>query len=127
MANLATFRTALATALSGAGRVVYAYPNEDLTSPALVLVPGNPYIEPVGIGGLTNRINVGFDLTAVVGASDNQASLANIETLMLEVLQVLPAGYSVTAWNQPTVLTDTTAGAVVTASIRIQTTTTLGD
>jgi hypothetical protein len=107
--------------------VVYAYPNEDLTSPALVLVPGNPYIEPVGIGGLTNRINVGFDLTAVVGASDNQASLANIETLMLEVLQVLPAGYSVTAWNQPTVLTDTTAGAVVTASIRIQTTTTLGD
>ncbi len=101
MANLATLRSTLATALSGAGRVVYAYPNETTTAPALVLVPGSPYIIPASIGGLNNRINVRFDLTAVVVATDNQAGLANIETLMLDVFDSLPAGTSVTSWNAP--------------------------
>lgn len=126
MATLQTLRSDLATALGAAGRVVYAYPNEDLTPPALVLVPGSPYIEPAAIGGLTTRINVGFELTAVVNALDNQASLAKIEELMLDVLSALPAGYSVTSWNQPTIITGT-SGDVVTASIRITTTTTIGD
>lgn len=103
MANLATLRTDLATALSAAGRVVYSFPKEQITPPALVLVPSSPYIEPVGIGGLNNRINVRFDLTALVGAADNQAALANLETLMLDVFGALPAGTSVNNWSQPSV------------------------
>lgn len=126
MADLVNLRGDLATALAGAGRVVYAYPNEDLTAPALVIVPASPYIEPRSIGGLTNRIDVSYDLTAVVNALDNQASLANIETLMLDVLAVLPTGWSVGSWSQPTVTENTSGGAVVTSQIRIQTTTTLG-
>jgi hypothetical protein len=59
----------------------------------------------VGIGGLNNRINVRFDLTAIVGAADNQAALANIETLMLAVFDLLPAGSSVDQWTQPNVIT----------------------
>lgn len=103
MANLATLRTDLADALSAAGRVVYSFPKEQITPPALVLVPSSPYIEPVGIGGLNNRINVRFDLTALVGAADNQAALANLETLMLDVFGALPAGTSVNNWSQPSV------------------------
>ncbi len=100
MANFATLRTDLAEALEAAGRVVYSFPREQITPPALVLVPSSPYVVPVGIGGLNNRINL-----RIVGAADNQAALANIETLMLAVFDSLPAGTSVNNWTQPTVLT----------------------
>jgi glycosylphosphatidylinositol transamidase (GPIT) subunit GPI8 len=59
----------------------------------------------VAIGGLNNRINIRFDLTAIVGAADNQAALANIENLMLAVFDSLPAGASVDQWTQPNVIT----------------------
>jgi hypothetical protein len=103
LANLVELRSDLADALSAAGRVVYSFPKEQITPPALVLVPSSPYIVPVGIGGLNNRINVRFDLTALVNATDNQAALANLETLMLAVFDSLPAGTSVNNWSQPTV------------------------
>ena len=83
MANLATLRADLATALAGAGRVVFAFPKENASVPAIVLVPGSPYITPVAIGGAGNRLNVRFDITAIVSATDNQAGLANIEALLL--------------------------------------------
>jgi hypothetical protein len=105
LANFATLRTDLAEALEAAGRVVYSFPREQITPPALVLVPSSPYVVPVAIGGLNNRINVRFDLTAIVGAADNQAALANIENLMLAVFDLLPAGASVDQWTQPNVIT----------------------
>jgi hypothetical protein len=103
MANLTTLRSDLAEDLEAAGRVVYSFPKEQITPPALVLVPSSPYLVPVGIGGLNTRINVRFDLTAIVAAADNQAALANLETLMLDVFDCLPAGASVNNWSQPTV------------------------
>jgi hypothetical protein len=105
LANFATLRTDLAEALEAAGRVVYSFPREQITPPALVLVPSSPYVVPVGIGGLNNRINVRFDLTAIVGAADNQAALANLETLILAVFDSLPSGVSVDQWTQPNVIT----------------------
>lgn len=101
MANLTALRASIATALSAAGRVVYAYPNTNFTPPCLVLVPSSPYIEPKAIGGAGNRLHVQFDVTAIVNGADNQAALANIETLMLDVLNALPDGTSCTSWSQP--------------------------
>ena len=102
MANLVSLRNDLASALGAAGRVVYAFPREQITPPALVLVPASPYLIPVAIGGLSNRINVRFELTAIVGAADNQAALANMESLMLDVFNELPTGTSViNGWTQP--------------------------
>jgi hypothetical protein len=123
LANFATVRTNLATALSAAGRVVYAFPKEQITPPALVLVPASPYVVPVGIGGLNNRINLRFDLTAVVGAADNQAALANIETLMLAVFDTLPAGVSVGTWSQPDIV-EVSGQQMLTSQITIELVTT---
>jgi len=104
MADLTSLRNSLSSALSAAGRVVYAFPREQITPPALVLVPSSPYLTPASIGGAGNRVNVRFDLTAVVGAADNQAALANIETLMLDVFDALPTGTSIdSGWSQPRV------------------------
>ena len=123
MANFATIRADLATALSAAGRVVFAYPKEQITPPALVLVPSSPYVVPVGIGGLNNRINLRFDLTAIVAAADNQAALANLETLMLAVFDSLPAGVSVNNWSQPQIET-VTGNEMLTSQLTIELVTT---
>ena len=101
MANLVTLRAGIASALSSAARVVYSFPNTTFTPPCLVLVPASPYIEPKAVGGAGNRLHVSFDITAIVNGVDNQAALANIEAIMLETLNVLPAGTSCTSWSQP--------------------------
>jgi hypothetical protein len=102
LANLVSIRTALATSLSAAGRVVYSYPNENITAPAIVLVPGAPYITVGSIGG--GRLHIRFDITAIVNAADNQAALANIETLILSITNSISSNYSLlNGWSQPTV------------------------
>ena len=102
MANLAAYRTALATTLAAAGRVVYSFPNENITPPAIVLVPGSPYITVGAIGGA--RCHVRFDITCIVNAADNQAALANLETLILSVTDLLANNISMLGgWSQPTV------------------------
>lgn len=123
MANLAEFRQDLADALAAAGRVVYSFPKEQITPPALVLVPSSPYIVPVAIGGLNNRINVRFDLTALVAAADNQAALANLETLMLDVFGALPSGASVTSWTQPDIV-EVSGQQLLTSQLQIELVTT---
>jgi len=124
MANLVSLRNTLATALGAAGRVVYAFPREQITPPAIVLVPSSPYITPVAIGGLSNRLNVRFALTVVVGAADNQAALANIETLMLDVYNVLPTGTGIiSGWSQPQI-EEVSGNQMLTSSLTIELVTT---
>lgn len=102
MADLATLRSNLATTLAAAGRVVYSYPNENITPPAIVLVPGSPYITVSAIGGA--RCNVRFDITIIVNAADNQTALKNLETLILSVTDLLANNISfLGGWSQPTV------------------------
>lgn len=101
MSDLQTLRNSIATALSAAGRVVYAYPNEQIALPALVLVPGSPYMEIQNIGGTTKRVKVNLELTAAVKVADNQAALANIEGLMFDVLAALPSDVNAAQWSQP--------------------------
>jgi hypothetical protein len=99
---LATFRANLASTLAAAGRVVYAWPNENITPPAIVIVPGSPYMTVSAIGG--SRISVRFDITCIVNAADNQAALANLETLILSVTDLLANNISfLGGWSQPTV------------------------
>jgi hypothetical protein len=102
MADLATLRSNLAGTLAAAGRVVYSFPNENITPPAIVLVPGSPYITVGAIGG--TRCHVRFDITCIVNAADNQAALLNLETLILSVTDLLANNISfLGGWSQPTV------------------------
>jgi hypothetical protein len=120
MANLVTLRDSLASDLSAAGRVVYAFPREQITPPAIVLVPASPYLTPASIGGAGNRINVRFELTAVVGAADNQAALANLEALALSVFDLLPSGTSIiNGWSQPQIQ-EVTGNQMLTSSLTIE-------
>jgi hypothetical protein len=54
------------------------------------------------IGGA--RIHVRFDITCIVNAADNQAALANLETLILSVSDLLANNISLLGgWSQPSV------------------------
>ena len=87
-------------------------------------MPASPYLIPVAIGGLSNRINVRFELTAIVGAADNQAALANMESLMLDVFNELPTGTSViNGWTQPQIQ-EVTGQQMLTSSLTIELVTT---
>jgi hypothetical protein len=120
MANLVTLRNDLAASLSTAGRVVYSFPREQITPPALVLVPASPYLTPASIGASTARINVRFEVTAVVGAADNQAALANIEALALSVFSLLPLNTAiVNGWSQPQIQ-EVSGQTMLTSSLTIE-------
>jgi hypothetical protein len=81
-------------------------------------------LTPVAIGGLSNRINVRFELTAIVGAADNQAALANMESLMLDVFNELPTGTAViNGWTQPQIQ-EVTGQQMLTSSLTIEVVTT---
>lgn len=120
MANLVTLRNSLASSLSAAGRVVYSFPREQITPPALVLVPASPYLSPASIGGAGNRINVRFELTAIVGAADNQAALANIEALMLDTFDALPQGTAIIGGFSQPQIQEVSGQTMLTSSLTIE-------
>jgi len=102
MSNFTTERTNLANAIKGAGRVVFSFPKENASVPALILIPSDPYCVPVAIGNMVHRIQLQFDISAIVSGVDNQAGLANIEKLMIDVLSLLPEGTAiVSGWSAP--------------------------
>jgi hypothetical protein len=79
---------------------------------------------PMSIGGLTNRLNVRFNITVVVGAADNQAALANIETLMLATLDTLPSGTGIiNGFSQPQI-EEVSGQQMLTSSLTIELVTT---
>lgn len=113
--NLQTIRQTLATALEAPGRVVYDYPREQIAAPALVVVPGSPYIEVWTVGGY----HVRFTVTAAVDVADNNAALLALETLMFDVLENLPSGYNGVSWGTPQI-TEVSARQMLTAEITIE-------
>jgi len=101
--TLATTRTAIATAIQGAGYKAHAYPPPTVIPPAVVIVPDQPYLLLETIGNPGTRVNARFELIVCVAALDNQAQLDNLERIAIQVLQVLPAGTAVGDIERPTV------------------------
>jgi hypothetical protein len=92
-------RKELATALDGSGYIVFAQPKENMPVPCIVLVPGQPYIEFPSFS--LNRLSLSFKCTLMVAMIDNEASIANLETLISKFLDVLPAGVEIGSFSQP--------------------------
>lgn len=96
--SLTETRQALADALQDAGYSVYAYPNEVMFAPALVLVPGSPYV----LWQTPTRFGLKFMLTLLVVNNDNQAALVNLESMIETVIPLIPSHVSVSDFSQPT-------------------------
>lgn len=117
MSDLTTLRESIATALEATGRVTYSFPKEQIVFPAIVVVPGSPYIEPdQSFGG---RYQVNFDITACVAVPDNQTALMNLEALMLSVMSLLPTTVNKMQWTTPSI-TEVGAQNALTSVLTIQ-------
>lgn len=96
-------RDVLKTAFSGLAASTYNSVPESVIAPAIVLVPGKPYLEPQMIGS-TIRMKLNLQITAIVSYNSNPASLDNLEKLVISILGVLPSGYIVGAIESPQVV-----------------------
>ena len=94
-------RQALATAMTGVTANVYSYVPAQVMTPAIIIVPGEPYLSLEAIGSKT-RIRARFEITAAVAAMDIQAALDNIETLCENIFSHLPQGAIVDSFTRPT-------------------------
>ena len=69
----------------------YDYPPDNLVTPAVVVNPGDPYIEPYTAGGPKNVI-WGLDLVFVVKRAKPEQGLINLEFMFKEITQSLNEG-----------------------------------
>jgi hypothetical protein len=89
-------------------------------TPAIVIVPGTPYLEPTLLSKGNVKVKVNMTATALVSYNSNPASLDNIEKLIISILAALPAGYIVGVVERPLVQ-QIGAAQYLTADINIST------
>lgn len=121
--SLAELRNDLISTLDGVAATLHSFPPELIDPPAIVVVPDDPYIDPKSIGS-TTRADVFFRLTILVGISDNESNLDEMETLIAGVYTALPKGYRVGSCSQPKSV-QVGASDLLATEIRVATTTDL--
>ena len=113
-------RGALATALGNVVASVYAYVPEAIIPPAVVVVPGSPYMEPNLINKATTKVQLNYKVTAAVAYNSNPGSLDNLEKLVISILAAMPAGWVVGQVETPQ-LVQVGASNVLSAEINVYT------
>lgn len=116
----ADIRDALKAAFSGLQASTYNSVPESVITPAIVIVPGTPYLEPTLLSKGNVKVKVNMTATALVSYNSNPASLDNIEKLIISILAALPAGYIVGVVERPLVQ-QIGAAQYLTADINIST------
>ena len=98
--SLTSTRTDLAAAIKAAGYSVYSYPSETMVAPAVVVIPGSPYVNVK-----TNSIATAqFTLTLMVINNNNQAALIALEKMIETLYSKLPNWISLGDFTQPSTL-----------------------
>lgn len=101
MTDFAPVRDALTDAFAGIGAVVYDYTPPTVSVPCVFVFPSNPYVTFETIG--TGRATIRLELTIAVAMNDNQAALNQIESLMIDVVNAMPAGVRFDSFDRPQV------------------------
>lgn len=116
----ADVRGALATALGNVVASVYSYVPEAIIPPAVVIIPGSPYMEPNLINKTVTKVQLNFKVTAAVAYNSNPGALDNLEKLIISVLAAMPAGYIVGQVESPQIV-QVGASNVLSADINVST------
>lgn len=104
--SLAATRHAIAEALESTTANVYDFPPAVVIPPALIVMPGDTYVEVVTVGNNGSRVRQTLRITLAVANIDNEATLDGIEQLMADVLFALPSGVGyVGGFSRPQMLT----------------------
>lgn len=113
-------RGTLKTAISSVAINTYNSVPEAPQVPFAAIVPNTPYLEPNLIGTST-RVKINLVITVGVAMYNNQASLDNIEKLVMSILAVIPQGYTVGSVSNPIPMTLASGSEVLACEIDIST------
>jgi hypothetical protein len=101
--TLSNVRTALATAIEGAGYRAHRFPPPTVMPPAVVIVPDEPYLEAEVLSSGGNRWAVRFELIVAVAPLDNEGQLIQLENITVAVCRNLPRGTELGPIQRPTI------------------------
>jgi hypothetical protein len=113
-------RGALKTAISGIAINPYDAVPEAPQVPFAAIVPNTPYLEPNLIGTST-RVKINLIITVGVAMYSNNAALDNIEKLVMNILAVIPSGYTVGSVSNPIPMTLASGSDILACEIDIST------
>ena len=119
-ASIAAVRADLATALTSIGATVYDHVPEQILPPACVIVAGSPYLESTLISKSSVSVKINFTITAAVAYNSNPGALDNLETLVIQILGVMPNGYVVGDVQRPTI-TNINTSSILIADLAVST------
>ena len=123
--SLATLRDTFTDAFSAIGAVVYDYTPPVVSTPAVFVFPGDPYMAPETIG--LGRLKVTLQLTAAVAHNDNQASLGNLEDLLLGIFNAMPQGVRIIRGASAPSMTQVGPSNLLVSELTVELVTTTGD
>ena len=119
-ASIAEVRADLATALTSIGATVYDHVPETIIPPACVIIAGSPYLESTLISKSSVSVKINFTITAAVAYNSNPGALDNLETLIIQILGVMPNGYVVGDVQRPTI-TNINTSSILIADLAVST------
>lgn len=102
MATIAAVRTAVIAGLRAAAlpATTHASPPASIQTPAVIVVPGDPYFDPDSIGDAV-RGQVTLRVTTFVSRGDPESELAELEELALDAMLALPVGHTIGPLSRP--------------------------
>ena len=113
-------RGSLKSAISSVAINPYDAVPEAPNVPFAAIVPNTPYLEPNLIGTST-RVKINLIITVGVAMYSNNAALDNIEKLVMSILAVIPAGYTVGSVSNPIPMTLASGSDILACEIDIST------
>jgi hypothetical protein len=113
-------RGALKTAISSVAVNPYDSVPEAPQVPFAAIVPNTPYLEPNLIGTST-RVKINLIITVGVAMYSNNAALDNIEQLVMDILAVIPQGYTVGSVSNPIPMTLASGSEIIACEIQLST------
>lgn len=118
MALTTDARTEIAAALLAAGLPAFPYIPETVSLPAVMVVPGDPYITLDRIGPTLEYL-ARFRVFVVVQALDTAAALAANEALLDATITALPVGVSANRVSPPLLDDMGAQGAAMVSEIEV--------
>jgi hypothetical protein len=118
---LSTLRTALKNAIASNNKYsVYSHVPEAVIPPAVMLVTGSPWLEPIVIGN-NRAFTVRYIIECVAAPMTNPSSLEKLEDMIETVLALIPTNWIILDVTSPR-LRAVNSTDLLAAEILIQTT-----
>ena len=101
--SFASVRTALATALTDDTQwQTFAYPPDSPSANSVIILPGQPWVEPLTVGKKSVRVN--YTIKVCVNTADNQGELTKLENFIESLIDQMPAWATLKSVTAPTEL-----------------------